>query len=136
MNAHVPNSTRTKEDTPNGQSNIFSAQPLTPNSSTSNPPPHNSPIKRARFCAIFARVAHISPSSQKPMPISINNSLPSVCLHLGSVEDEENKMRMLLDTGAAMNSGNLTYHLWVMSQCLEMVGEFIQCGDDTGYDVV
>ena len=70
------------------------------------------------------------------MPIPINNSLPSVCLHLGSVEDEENKMYMLLDTDAAMNSGNLTYHLWVMSQCPEMVGEFIQCGDGTGYDVV
>ena len=45
-------------------------------------------------------------------------------------------MRMLLDTGAAMNSGSLTYHLWVMSQCPEMVAEFIQCGDGTGYDVV
>ena len=45
-------------------------------------------------------------------------------------------MRMLLDTGAAMNSGSLTYHLWVMSQSPEMVAEFIQCGDGTGYDVV
>ena len=45
-------------------------------------------------------------------------------------------MRMLLNTGAAMNSGSLTYHLWVMSQCLEMVGEFIQYGDGTGYNVV
>ena len=70
------------------------------------------------------------------MPIPINNSLPSVCLHLGSVEDDENKIRMLLNTGAAMNSGNLTYHLWIMSQCPEMVGEFIQCVDDTEYDVV
>ena len=45
------------------------------------------------------------------MSIPINNSLPSICLHLGSVEDEENKMRMLLDTDAAMNSASLTYHL-------------------------
>ena len=45
-------------------------------------------------------------------------------------------MRMLLDTGAAMNTGSLTYHLWVMSQCPEMVAEIIQCGDGTGYDVV
>ena len=70
------------------------------------------------------------------MPIPINNSLPSVCLHLGSVEDEENKMRMLLDTGAAMNSCSLTYHLWFISQCPEMMGEFTQCGDSMGYDVV
>ena len=45
-------------------------------------------------------------------------------------------MRMLLDTGSAMNSGNLNYHLWVMSQCPEMVSEFIQCEANTGYDVV
>ena len=70
------------------------------------------------------------------MPVPINNSLPSVCLHLSSVEDEENKIRMLLDTGATMNSGNLTYRLWVMSQCPEVIGEFIQCDDGTGYDVV
>ena len=70
------------------------------------------------------------------MPIPINNSLPSVCLHLGLVDNEENKIRMLLDTGDATNSGNLTYHILVMLECLEMVGEFIQCGADTRYDVV
>ena len=43
---------------------------------------------------------------------------------------------MLLDTGDAMNSGNLTYHILVMLEFLEMVGEFIQCGADTRYDVV
>ena len=59
------------------------------------------------------------------MPIPINNSLHSVCIRLGSVEDEENKMRILLDTGAAMNLGSLVYHLWVMSQYPEMVAEFI-----------
>ena len=135
LNAHV-SSIRTNEDTPTGQSNNFSAQLLASNSSTSNPTPHNSPIKRAHVCAVFARVSHISPFSQKTMSIPINNSLPSVCLHLGSIEDEENIIRMILDTGAAMNSGNLVYHLWVMYQCPEMVGEFIQYGDRTGYDVL
>ena len=70
------------------------------------------------------------------MPISLNNFLPSVNLHLGLIEDEENKMRMLIDTGAAMNSGNLAYYLWVMSKCPEMVVEFIQCGGKSDYDVV
>ena len=40
-------------------------------------------ISKARWFAIFVRVTNISPSPKKPMPISINNSLPSVCLHLG-----------------------------------------------------
>ena len=43
-------------------------------------------------------------------------------------------MRILLDTSAAMNSGSFAYHLWVVSQCPEMVDEFIQCDDGTGYD--
>ena len=70
------------------------------------------------------------------MPVQINNYLPSICIHLGLIEDEENKMRMLLDTGVAMNSSNLNCHLWVVSQCPEMIGEYIQCGANTGYDVV
>ena len=48
------------------------------------------------------------------MPIGINNSLPSVSLILGILEDEENKMRMLVDTGAAMNTDNFDFHMWVM----------------------
>ena len=67
------------------------------------------------------------------MPIHVNNVLPSICLHLGLIEDEETKMKMLFDTSATMNHGNLTYHLYVISQCLEMVGKFIQCGAETDY---
>ena len=44
-------------------------------------------------------------------------------------------MRMLLDTGTAMNLGSLTYHLWIVLQWPEMVGEYIQCGEDTGYEI-
>ena len=75
-------------------------------------------------------------STNKSMSISITESLPSVCLHLGSVEDEGKKLRMLVDTEAVMNIGNLLYHLWVMSECPEMVGEYIQCGGKSDYDIV
>ena len=107
--ARVPH-TRLRDEQPTSHSNHLYVQPLT-SSSRSNPPPNKSPIKRSRFCAIFAMGNHVSPSSQKPMPIPINNSLPSIFLHLGSVDDEENQMHMLLDTGAAMDSGTLAYHL-------------------------
>ena len=70
------------------------------------------------------------------MLIQIKNSLPSIYLHLRLIEDEVNKMRMLLDTGATMDSGNLNYYLWIMSQCPEIIDEFIQCECDTGYDFV
>ena len=35
-----------------------------------------------------------------------------------------------------MNTGDLKYHLWAMSQCPDIVEEFLQCGKDTDYDVV
>lgn len=57
-------------------------------------------------------------------------------LHLGLSEDDKNQMRMLVNTGAAMNTGNFLYHIWVMSQCPEMVGEFLECGKNTNYDVM
>ena len=54
----------------------------------------------AGFCPIFVSVNNISQATKKPMPISINNSLPSINLHLGLLEDDENKMMMLVDTDA------------------------------------
>ena len=138
MNAHVT-STRLKRNTaPTEQTAVQSNSMLVnsfdhTNSSSFN---YNPVVKKARFDHILVRVFNISQAIKKPMPISINNSLPSVTLHLGLLEDEENTMRMLVDTGAAMNSGNLAYHLWVMSECPEMVGEFIQCGGISDYNVV
>ena len=81
-------------------------------------------ISKTRWLAIFVRVTDILSSPQKPMHISINNFLPSEFLHLGIPEDDENRMQMLVDTGAAMNTGGLTYHLWVMSQCPDIVEDY------------
>ena len=101
-----------------------------------NRPAWHTSDKRPRFFTISVLLSNISSPNQKPMPISINNSLPSVHLNVGLLVDEENKMRMLLDTSAAMNTGNLAYHQWVMSQCPSMVAEYLECGDGTEYDVV
>ena len=70
------------------------------------------------------------------MPIAINNSLPSVKMLIGMLSDDENKMSMLVDTRAAMNIGDKTYHQWVMSQYPSMVAEHIECDPNTDYDVV
>ena len=45
-------------------------------------------------------------------------------------------MGILFDTGAAMDTGNFRFHIWVMSQCPDIVDEFLQCGKDTVYDIV
>ena len=128
MNAHVPSTRLKRNITPTEQTNVQSNSMLAKsfdntNSSSSD---SNHAVKKARFFPILVSVFNISQAINKPIPISINNSLPSVTLHLGLLEDEENTMRMLVDTSAAMNSDNLAYHLLVMSECPEMVGEFIQ----------
>ena len=79
---------------------------------------------KARWYTIFVHVTNILSSPKNSMPISINNSLPSMCLHLGILEDDENRMQMLVDTGAVMNTSDLKYHLWVMAQCPDIVEEF------------
>ena len=71
------------------------------------------------------------------MPISINNSLPSVCLYTSKfLRMTRIGCKILVDTGAAMNTCDLKYHLLVMSQCPDIVEEFLQCGKDIDYDVV
>ena len=129
---HVPSTIKTMPFTNPAATLILTINAL----STQPNPPSKSSIKKPRFFTIFVWVNNHTSSSQEPMPIQINNFLLSICLYLGLIEDEKNKMRMLLDTGAVTNSSNLNYHLWVMSQCPEMVGEFIQCEADTEYDVV
>ena len=62
------------------------------------------------------------------MHIFIDNSLPSVSIQLSLKMDKDNGIRMLVDTGVAMNSGHLGYQLWVVYQCPDIVAEFLQCG--------
>ena len=142
--AHIPTTANRFISSPSIPLNPNSPLPPSPRNSASIPWFNSNSItwqehqdaKRSRFFTLFARISNLSASKQKPMPISINNSLPSVSILLGLTMEADNGMRMLVDTGAAMNSGHLDYHLWVMSQCPEMVAEFLQCGPNTDYDVV
>ena len=83
------------------------------------------------FLFLFLTTLHL-----KKIPISINNSLPSIYLNIGLIMENENKTRMIVDTSATMNTGNKDYHLWVMSQCLSMIADYLECGADTEYDVI
>ena len=87
--------------------------------------------KRTRFFAICVTVSNINFANQKPMPIAINISLPSIAMIIGMLSDDENKMSMIVEMGAAMNIGDNTYHQWVMYQCPCMVTEYIECGPNT-----
>ena len=85
--AHVPSTRKTVS---------FTNPTTTPTSNidvspTQTHPPSQSSIKKPRFYAIFVCMNNLTSPFQKPMPIQINNSLPSIYPHLGLNEDEENK---------------------------------------------
>ena len=92
--------------------------------------------KRPHFYVIISRMTNISSYPKNPMPISINNSLSSINLHIDNPEYIKNRIRILIDTGAAMNTGSLECHLWVIFQCPEMVEECLQYGKYTVYDAI
>ena len=73
-------------------------------------PPDRNNVK-VRWYTNFVHVNNFSSNPKNPMPIGIHKYLPSLSLILGSLEDEENKMRMLVNTGSAINTGNLRFHM-------------------------
>ena len=42
------------------------------------------------------------------------------------IENDENHMIILLDTGVTVNIGNLSYHLLVILQDSKMIGKYLQ----------
>ena len=49
---------------------------------------------------------NISSSPNIPRPISMHNYLLSISLHLGIPRYDENRMRILVDTSAVVNTAN------------------------------
>ena len=45
-------------------------------------------------------------------------------------------MRMLVDSGTAMNSGNKNYHRQAMHRYPDMAAEYLECGPGTKFDLV
>ena len=76
-------------------------------------------------------MTNLSSSSKKLMIISIKYYLPSIKLHIDNPEDSKNRIRMLVDNRVTINTDTLDYHLWVMSQCPEMMEKYLQCGKYT-----
>ena len=98
---------------------------------------HTTNSFKPSYCyAILAHVIIIFSFPKKPIAISIINPLPSINLYIHNPDDDENRMHMLVDNGATINTRNLQYHLWVISQCPEMADEYLKCGKNIVYDVI
>ncbi len=114
---------------------------FTPSSSSSSQPSTqaNSPIDREdpvpHHSCIFITKAQVfslqSANQLHPMPLDIDNGLPSISLRLGQCNTlTPNATQAIfsahVDTCASMNTGNLDTHQWVMSMHPEIVAEYIE----------
>ena len=71
------------------------------------------------------------------MPINIDNNLPCVVFELGhETGGKAILLRILVDSGAAMNSDNKNYNHKIMSQFPDIEAEYIEWGPETKYDLV
>ena len=75
-----------------------------------NHPAWKNSDERTRFSQISVFISNLNSSGKTLMLISIDISLTSMHLHIGLVENDENKLRILIDASAAMNIGKKGCH--------------------------
>ena len=63
------------------------------------------------------------------MPFDVDNGLPGVEIWFGTKEEDEECFVCHLDYCAAMNTGNLRVHQWLMTQHPTVVAKYIQYDD-------
>jgi hypothetical protein len=71
------------------------------------------------------------------MPLRIDNGLPHITLHIGTPRlDETIGLSALFDSGAALSSGYLPYHLWVMRECPDLVASLERFDDTSPFEPI
>ena len=91
--------------------------------------------KKARQWVVSALVLNTNTSSYtQPMPLDVDNGLPGVELWFGSNDASEVGFMCHLDTCAAMNTGNLRVHQWLITKHPEIVAEYLQYDDKKPFE--
>ena len=67
------------------------------------------------------------------MPLAVDNNLPSISLRFGTNDDDEINFRYHLDSCAAMNTGNMLLHMWLMTKYPQAVVSFERCDDPNAF---
>jgi len=76
------------------------------------------------------------PTAIRPMPLGLDNGLPAIEAKFGTCEENEIVFRCHIDTCAAMNTGNLAIHQWIITNYPEIVSEYIQYDDAHPFDPI
>jgi hypothetical protein len=68
------------------------------------------------------------------MPIRVENGLPHIRLRVGPSDDTS--LSALFDSGAALSSGYLPYHLWIMREHPDLVASFERFDDANPFEPI
>ena len=117
-----------------------------PSSSSHNATPSNtnsqnsSSSKRSRLFLMSAQIFQTSPSSSlPPMPLDVDNGLPAIAMQFGIENNSPNSLISFtchIDSCAAMNTGNMLIHQWIMTNYPNIVAEYISYNDNTPFQPI
>ena len=97
--------------------------------------PQDGERKKPRMWVFSASIMiHNEQNVAPPMPLDVDNGLPGIELWFGNNADNEMGFLCHMDTCAAMNTGNLAVHQWLMSTHPHLVAEYIQFDDITPFE--
>jgi hypothetical protein len=71
-----------------------------------------------------------------PMPISINNGLPNIVFPLSNGDSTVIELVALFDTCGSLNSGDLSFHLWLAASYPDIVHEILFDDGPEGFEPI
>ena len=96
------------------------------------------PPKEGRLWVYYAKVfvSQLAKLRIRPMPLKIDNGLPGIVLRVGEKHGRDVSFLCHVDTCAAMNTGNLKLHQYIITQNPELVHEYIQHDDAEPFEPI
>jgi len=102
-------------------------------------PPDAGDAKKVRLFTVFVKILQQSAANRPrlaPFPIRINNLLPAITIELGPSLPSTVSLVCLYDTCAAVCSGNLLFHQWVITSYPDLVHSFEQFDDSNPFEPI
>ena len=78
----------------------------------------------------------VSSLTCRNMPLSLDDDLPAVVLRFGTSSDNEVPFACHLDTCAAMNTGSLHLHQWIITNNMHIVDSYEQYDNDNPFNPI
>ena len=72
----------------------------------------------------------------RPMPLDLDNGLPGILMRVGLAQDNDTCFLCHVDSCAAMNTGNLLLHQYIITKHPHTVAEYIQYDDNEPFEPI